>query len=169
VADCALGDAPYQLTSPSFGLRYWGATIADACEMTARACNYSYGPGSCTSAYFSTPTPADFDAVSQCHVIAFGSSYGATVVATGCTVPGASGGGSTGSTGSGSDTSVICSTSCTVTHVISTEITTPLFSLDASGGALIAGAILAVWAVGYGFRAAIRALNVDGVKNSESE
>jgi len=42
--------------------------------------------------------------------------------------------------------------------------------LSLEGGALIAGAVLAVWAVGYGFRALIRALNIDSkTSTSESE
>jgi hypothetical protein len=67
------------------------------------------------------------------------------------------------------DTYVLCDAACTVTHVVSVEITTPVFNLDAEGGALIAGAILAVWAIGWAFRMLIRALNVDGKPTSESE
>lgn len=45
----------------------------------------------------------------------------------------------------------------------------PPFQLDTAGGALIASAILAVWAVGFGVRAIIRALSLDGKPNSESD
>jgi len=41
-------------------------------------------------------------------------------------------------------------------------------SLGLTEGALIAGAVLAVWAVGYGFRALIRTLNIDS-NSSTSE
>lgn len=64
---------------------------------------------------------------------------------------------------------VTCTNTCTVTLIVTSEITTPFFALDASGGALIAGAILAVWAVGYGFRLVIRALSIDGNNQPESE
>ena len=43
-------------------------------------------------------------------------------------------------------------------------------SLGLDQGALIAGAVLAVWAVGYGFRALIRTLSIDSkTSTSESE
>jgi len=59
---------------------------------------------------------------------------------------------------------------CTVSPCqIVTTLDVPLLNLDAEGGALIAGAILAVWAMGYGIRSVIRALNSDGVSTSESE
>jgi hypothetical protein len=62
-----------------------------------------------------------------------------------------------------------CSESCTVTHVLSLE-NLPVLNLDAAGGAAIAGAILAVWAVAWGFRTVIRTLNsTDGSQPSESE
>lgn len=59
---------------------------------------------------------------------------------------------------------------CTVSPCqIITTLDVPVLNLDESGGALIAGAILAVWAMGYGIRAVIRALNSDGVSTTESE
>lgn len=65
-------------------------------------------------------------------------------------------------------TYISCPTSCTVTVVH--DLSIPPFQLDAVEGGLIAGAVLAVWAVGYGFRALIRALNIDGNSStSESE
>jgi hypothetical protein len=44
-----------------------------------------------------------------------------------------------------------------------------VFNIDPAGGALIAGAVLAVWAVGFGVRALIQALNSDGKQPFESE
>jgi len=51
---------------------------------------------------------------------------------------------------------------CTVSPCqIITTLDVPVLNLDESGGALIAGAILAVWAIGWGARTLIRALNID--------
>lgn len=50
---------------------------------------------------------------------------------------------------------VECAGTCTVELVLSF----PWQSLTASDGALIAAAILAVWAVGWGFRALIRTVS----------
>lgn len=59
---------------------------------------------------------------------------------------------------------------CTVSPCqIVTTLDVPLLNLDASAGALIAAAIVAVWALGWGIRACIRALNIDGLSTSESE
>ena len=55
----------------------------------------------------------------------------------------------------------------TVTHVIDVQL--PVLSLTTEQGGLIAGAILAVWVVGFGIRAVIRTLNSDGESTSESE
>lgn len=64
------------------------------------------------------------------------------------------------------DTTVTCTVSpCTV----QLQIDLPLLNLDTEAGSLIAGAVLAVWAVGYGIRAVIRALNSDSVSTNESE
>jgi hypothetical protein len=62
-------------------------------------------------------------------------------------------------------TSVTCSVSpCQVV------IDLPILNLDTDAGALIAGAVLAIWALGFGFRALIRALNIDSnTSTSESE
>lgn len=60
-----------------------------------------------------------------------------------------------------------CASACTVTVVHQFDI--PPFQLDTAAGAEIAGAILAVWALGFGFRALIRALNIDGKPTSESD
>lgn len=49
---------------------------------------------------------------------------------------------------------VTCSASCTVTHVVTLDL--PLFQLTPEQGAAIASAVLAVWAVGWGFRTLIR-------------
>lgn len=54
---------------------------------------------------------------------------------------------------------------CVVVH----QIELPPFQLDTAEGALIAGAVLAVWAVGFAFRMLIRTLSIDRNQNSESE
>ncbi len=61
---------------------------------------------------------------------------------------------------------VSCNVSpCVVVH----QIDLPPFQLDTAEGALIAGSILAVWAVGFGIRMLIRALNTDGKPLNESD
>lgn len=61
-----------------------------------------------------------------------------------------------------------CVSACTVTVVHDLKL--PPFQLDTEDGALIAGAVLAVWAIGWCARMLIRALNVDGDSStSESE
>jgi len=60
-----------------------------------------------------------------------------------------------------------CSSACTVT--VQVEITTPFFQIDESGGALIAGSILAVWALAWSFRALVRVLNISDGLTNESE
>lgn len=60
-----------------------------------------------------------------------------------------------------------CSSACTVTVVHDLQL--PPLQLDTEDGALIAGAVLAVWAVGWAFRMVIRALNVDSTTTKESE
>jgi len=62
---------------------------------------------------------------------------------------------------------VICDAACTVSHVVSVDL--PPFQLSSAEGALIASAVLAVWAVGFGFRAVIAALNSDSVSSIEKE
>jgi len=63
---------------------------------------------------------------------------------------------------------ILCSSACTVTLVH--EFSLPPFTLTLEEGALIAGAVLAVWTVGFGFRAVIRTLNIDSkTSTSESE
>lgn len=65
------------------------------------------------------------------------------------------------------DTYITCSVSpCQIV----TTLDVPILNLDELAGAQIAGAILAVWAVGFCFRALIRVLNIDGkTSNFESE
>jgi hypothetical protein len=64
------------------------------------------------------------------------------------------------------DVYVTCSVSpCQIIH----SIDLPPFQLDEAGGALIAAAVVAVWAVGLAGRLVIRALNVDRNQNSESD
>jgi len=63
---------------------------------------------------------------------------------------------------------ILCSSACTITVVH--ELSLPPLQLSLEEGSLIAGAILAVWAIGFGFRALIRTLNIDGNSStSESE
>lgn len=65
-------------------------------------------------------------------------------------------------------TTVVCSGACTVTHVI--ELNTPVLNLTPADGGQIAGAILLVWAVGWGARMCIRALkHTDEAASVESE
>lgn len=63
-------------------------------------------------------------------------------------------------------TVIECATACTVTVVH--ELSLPLLQLDAAAGASIASAILAIWAIGFSFRAVIRTLkNTDGNSTEE--
>ena len=62
---------------------------------------------------------------------------------------------------------ITCASACTVTVVH--ELSLPPLQLDAAEGAAIAGAVLAVWAVGWAFRTLIRTLNIDGKPLSESD
>ena len=59
-----------------------------------------------------------------------------------------------------------CATACTVTVVH--ELSLPPLQLSADEGAVIAGAILAIWAIGWGFRALIQTLkHTDGNSTTE--
>ena len=60
-----------------------------------------------------------------------------------------------------------CTGSCTVTVVH--ELSLPPMQLTTAEGAQIAIAIVAVWAVGFGFRAVIRTLNIDGNQLEENQ
>lgn len=65
-------------------------------------------------------------------------------------------------------TTITCASACTVT--LQHEFSLPLLSLTTEEGAAIAGAVLAIWAVGWGFRALIQTLrHTDGNSTSESE
>lgn len=59
---------------------------------------------------------------------------------------------------------VQCASACTVTL----QLDVPPFNLSLEEGAAISGAILLVWVVGFGIRALIRALNVDGDSSSST-
>lgn len=62
------------------------------------------------------------------------------------------------------------SITCTVNPcVVQLEFVTPLMNIDLEGGALIAGAVTAVWAAGWAIRSIIRTLNSDSVSTTESE
>ena len=64
------------------------------------------------------------------------------------------------------DVYVTCSVSpCQIVHTIDL----PPFQLDTADGALIAGAVLAIWAIGFGFRALIRVLSTDSTTLNEDE
>lgn len=64
-------------------------------------------------------------------------------------------------------TVIDCPSACTVTVVH--ELSLPPLQLTAEEGAAIAGAVLVIWAVGYAFRMAIRALNIDGNTSTTNE
>lgn len=64
-------------------------------------------------------------------------------------------------------TVIECANACTVTVVH--ELSLPPLQLDTADGAAIAGAVLAVWAVGWAFRMLIRALNIDGNSPTSTE
>lgn len=59
-----------------------------------------------------------------------------------------------------------CASACTVTVVH--ELSLPPLQLSADEGAVIASAILAIWAIGWGFRALIQTLkHTDGNSTQE--
>jgi hypothetical protein len=60
-----------------------------------------------------------------------------------------------------------CSSACIVTVVH--ELSLPPMQLTTAEGAQIAIAIVAIWAVGFGFRALIRTLNIDGNQPEENQ
>ena len=63
---------------------------------------------------------------------------------------------------------ITCTGACTVTLVH--ELSLPPLQLDEAGGAQIAAAILAIWAIGWGFRALIQMLKkTDGESSTESD
>jgi len=62
---------------------------------------------------------------------------------------------------------ITCDSACTVTVVH--ELSLPPLQLDAAEGAAIAGAVLAVWAVAWAFRMAVRTLNTDGTTTNSQE
>lgn len=64
-------------------------------------------------------------------------------------------------------TVIECASACTVTLVH--EFASPLFDLSMQDAASIGGAVLLVWAVGFGFRVLIRALQVDENPGKEIE
>ena len=64
-------------------------------------------------------------------------------------------------------TTINCPSTCTVTVVH--ELSLPPLQLDTADGAAIAGAVLAVWAVGWAFRMLVRALNIDGNSSTTNE
>lgn len=64
------------------------------------------------------------------------------------------------------DQVIQCAQACTVT--VQHEFALPVLSLSASEGAAISGAVLLIWAVGWGFRVLIQTLrNTDGNPTQE--
>lgn len=60
-----------------------------------------------------------------------------------------------------------CTSACTVTVVH--QFNLPVLELSSAEGAAIAAAVLAIWAVGFGFRALIQAVrSSDSVSTSEN-
>jgi hypothetical protein len=64
-------------------------------------------------------------------------------------------------------TQIQCASACTVTVVH--ELSLPPLQIDAAEGAQIAGAILAVWATGFGIRMLIQTLKTSDGNSTESE
>jgi hypothetical protein len=62
---------------------------------------------------------------------------------------------------------IICPDACTVT--VQLEITNPLLNLDTAEGAQIAIAVIAVWAVGFAVRVAVKALNTSDGNETERD
>lgn len=60
-----------------------------------------------------------------------------------------------------------CTGACTVT--VLHELALPVLSMSTDDAALISGAILLVWVVGFAFRMLIRTLNVDSGSLSKEE
>ncbi|WP_336695372.1 hypothetical protein [Delftia acidovorans] len=64
------------------------------------------------------------------------------------------------------DQVIQCAQACTVT--VQHEFAFPVLSLSADEGAAISGAVLLIWAVGWGFRVLIQTLrNTDGNQTQE--
>jgi hypothetical protein len=60
-----------------------------------------------------------------------------------------------------------CSSACTVTVVH--ELHIPVLDLTIGEGQMIGGAIVLVWAIGYGFRVVSRQIQSSGHNHQESE
>lgn len=65
------------------------------------------------------------------------------------------------------ETVITCDQACTIT--VQHELSLPPLQLSAAEGASIAGAILAVWAIGWGIRMLIQTLKISDGIQSESE
>lgn len=64
------------------------------------------------------------------------------------------------------DQVIQCAQACTVT--VQHEFAFPVLSLSPEEGASISGAVLLIWAVGWGFRVLIQTLrNTDGTQTQE--
>lgn len=62
---------------------------------------------------------------------------------------------------------ITCDSACTVTVIH--ELSLPPLQLDTADGASIAGAVLAIWAIGWAFRVLIRTLKHTDGNQSEME
>lgn len=60
-----------------------------------------------------------------------------------------------------------CASACTVTVVH--ELSLPVLNLTAEQGAALAGATIALWAVGYVFRVIARSISTGGESTEERE
>lgn len=144
---CTAGQPPYVASSQ--GYTYTGQTELEACR--AWALDF-YGTNS---------NPQNADIVDgRCHHYPggiFGHVY--ADLATVCT---------SGVEPVDDPLMTVCNGACTVTHVVTIDF--PLLQMDLGAAASIAGAVLAVWVVGWAFRTFIKLLNIDGkTSTSESE
>jgi len=62
---------------------------------------------------------------------------------------------------------IVCEQACTVT--VRHEFALPLLDMSTGDAALISGAVLLVWVIGWAFRVLIRTLNVDSVSSTNEE
>lgn len=62
-------------------------------------------------------------------------------------------------------TTIQCTTACTIT--VQHELTVPPFNLTVDEASQIGGAILLIWAIGFGARTIARTLNIAGRSGDE--
>jgi hypothetical protein len=147
VSACTSGQLPYSMWA---GETFAGSTLQEVCQ-AAGARNAQMGG----SGYFAlTGTSCDVGWSGNHYTIQ-------TVCDAASASPAAPAQAATPST------AISCTTACTVTVVH--ELSLPPLQLDTAGGASIASAVLAVWALGWGIRQVIRVLKSDGDSTSESD